>query len=341
MNNRFKILPLIIVLSCSSLALISPVGESAPVDQIYETYPFIEIEYNESLIQETVIPYSEPVNIPIIVKAQLQGTGVDLLEDIPFTKRLGGKDALAHTWLVVHLSIENISDGCYASISPPLIRYRGPSEEFQTANARLSFTIDKYFPAFSLKKVRINASVERLAASATLVRPATYYKEVPFQVGYYSQLSFSYPESNVKDIQPHDTAIFPIEVENWGNTVSNVYIDVMDVPEGWQANIKDNITLETNLYGEDVKEKVLLSVKPPINLGYYEDRAVITVKMTPVFYNNSNFVGNPHYLNFIVQSKGVATPGFEIIIFISAIILIFVPLFRVKNGSKQKRGGTK
>ena len=72
-------------------------------------------------------------------------------------------------------------------------------------------------------------------------------------------------------------------------------------------------------------------MKPPINFGYHEDRAVIKLKMTPFYQNNSNYFGEPHYLNFIVQSKGFSSPGFESILVLFALIFVMYPIYKRKN----------
>ena len=329
--HTFKIFIILLILFCSSIVILCPTGLSNAVDEIYQCEPFIELEYNESILKQTIMPYDDPVQIPIKIKTRLIGPGVDAV------KYHGALDKI---YLIVHLSIEEVSEGCHASINPPFVRYQGIYDEYQTSNATLSFTIDQYLPAFSLKNVKINISVETLGKLKTpLVKGKDFFIDMPFKVGYMSQLSFSYPEENVKSIGPEATAVFPIEIENWGNAESNVNIEVEDIPEDWQASIINNLTLGTNLFGDETKETLSLNVKPPINFGYHEDRQVIKVKMTPVAYGKSDLKGEPHYLYFIVQSKGVSikTPGFEMIIFIGAFILVFFPILKRKNIEECKK----
>ena len=90
-------------------------------------------------------------------------------------------------------------------------------------------------------------------------------------------------------------------MQNWGNADTRVYTEVEDLPEGWQAKIIENTTLGTIIHG-GIPATVRLKVKPPFNFGYHEDRAIIKIKMTPVYYNDSNFKGEPHYLYFIIIS---------------------------------------
>ena len=323
--QKLKTSIILLMLIFSLFIVISPVEKSLPMDQIYECTPFIELEYNKTLLQKPVIPYDEPTKIPLTVKTKIIGPAADIVA--------GG---LSGVFLIVDLSIEETSEGCYASINPPVLKFNA-STEFESENATLSFTINRYFQANILKNVKINLSVRRLGGSATLVKPETFIQEISFIVGYFSQLSFEYPEGNVKAINPGDTANFPIEIENWGNAVTNVYIETIDVPDGWSASITKNLTLETNLFGREYNETVLLTVKPPINFGYHEDRAVIKVKMTPVEYNKTENVGEPSYLYFVIQSTGFSTPGFEVVTLFLAAILIFLPVILKKKTTKKQQ----
>lgn len=324
--QKSKTVVILLTLTFSLFIVISPVEKSLPIDQIYECKPFIEISFNKTLLQEPVIPYDEPRKIPLTVKAEITGPAADIVAD----GISGG------IFLIVDVSIAEISEGCYASINPPVLKFN-VSDEFESANATLSFTINRYFPANSLKNVKINLSSRRIrGAGATLVKPETFIQEISFIVGYFPQLSFSYPEGNVKAITPGDTANFPIEIENWGNAITNIYIETVEIPKGWSASITKNLTLETNLFGGDYRETVLLTIKPPINFGYHEDREVIKVKMTPVEYNKTENVGEPSYLYFVVQSTGFSTPGFETITIFLAAVLIFSPvILKKKNAKKQ------
>ncbi len=325
--NKFKIITIFLLLLFSSLAMFCSTGRSGPLDQIYECEPFIELKYNESILDQPIKPYEDPIEIPLKINARIIGPVADIVKN-----NLAGD-----IYLIIDLSIENISKGCYASVTPPLVRYPGISEEYQSANTTLSITIDKDFPAFSLKNVVLNASVRRMGNKATLVKAKSFFIDIPFKVDYLSQLSFSYPEKNVKNINPQQTAVFPIEIENWGNAESKVNIEVVDVPKGWQASIKENLTLGSSLFNGDAKEIVSLNVKPPIDSGYHEDRAIIKVKMTPVFYKNSSIAGEPHYLYFIVQSKGVSTPGFEFIVILGAFCIVFYPLWKKNRKERWDR----
>lgn len=347
--HKLKIVSIFFLLCCSliSIGIFCPIVEAGPLDPLYECTPYIEIDYNHTLMQQLVIPYDQPTEIPLTIKARITGAAADIVEQYISDQ----------TYLIVHLSVENIPEGCHASINPPFVAYAGISTQYQNADATLSFTIDTNVPAFSLKTVVINVTVESLRGKgvlilpgATLVQAASYSFKFSFIAGYLSELSFSYPEKNVKDISPAETAVFPIEIENWGNAQSNIKIEVKDIPEGWQASIVENLNLATRLFddgnsGAASKSTISLQVKPPIDFGYREDRGIIIVKMTPTTRDLETLYleGEPHYLYFIVQSKGVSTALPEtsniiILVFISILIIIFIWKSK-KYYDKQNKGG--
>lgn len=330
MNKQFqktKIFTVFLMLFCSSLFVICPVGKSGPLDQIYECTPFIILEYNKTLLlQKPIVPYDQPRTIPVTVKAKIFGPEADIV-----LAKLGGGGVK----LIVDLSIAEVSEGCHASINPPILQFP-VSGEYEVSNATLSLTIDQYLPAFSLENVKVMMNSGGLGI---IVKAGNFIQDVSFVVGYSPQLSFSYPDSNVKSISPSEkTAYFTIEIQNWGNGVTNIITEIVDIPEGWQAEIARNMTLGTKLSGSNFKGTMSLNVNPPINFGYHEDRAVIKVKMTPEYYNNTAYKGEAYYLYFIVQSKGfAATPGFEMSIVLLAFIFVLFPIWKRKNNKIEKR----
>jgi len=328
--HKIKIFTILLMFIFSSLIFFSPNGKSNPLDQIYECKPYLIIKYNETLLQEPIIPYDRAREIPVTIQAKIYGPAADIV-----LGKIGGGGIK----LIVDVSIAEVSEGCYASINPPVLQFP-VSGEYATQNATISITIDQDLPAFSLKNVVVRMNSRRLGAKATLVEAGNFTQDIPFFVGYLPQLSFSYPDSNVKSISPDEVADFTIEIQNWGNGDTNVSIDIEDIPEGWLAKIVHSITLGTNLFGSTSNIIVSLNVKPPIDFGYHEDRAIIKVKMTPISYNKTEYHGEPHYLYFIVQSNGFSAPGFEIITFILAFIFVLFVIMKKKNKkiSKNTRG---
>jgi len=335
MNKQFqkiKISIIFLLLFCSTLFVISPIGKSGPLDQVYECYPILIIDYDQALVDEPIIPYNATRSIPVKIKARVTGPAADIVLD-----KIGGGGIK----LIVDLSIDEVSEGCQASITPPIVQFP-VSGEFVIQNATISITVNKDLPAAAQKDLIVRMSSRRLGIQATLVTSVNVTQEIPFIIGYYPKLSFVYLDGNVRNINPDETASFNFEIQNWGNSVTDVISDIVDLPEGWSAEIAHSTVLGSELVGGTSKKAISLRVKPPIDFGYHEDRVIIKVSMNPTSKINSNDTGEPHYLYFIVQSNGFSTPGFEMVILLFAIILVFIPaVIKKKRNNEKKQPGDK
>ena len=336
MSKKLRTIKTIVIfaLLCSSLLLVVSTAKSLPIDQIYECTPTCIIEYNQTILQDPIIPYDAPRIIPINVKTKVNGPA----EDIVVGKL--GPDGIEYE-LIVYLSIDNIPEGCRASINPPLLKFLVTSD-YSSNNASISITVNRDLPADAEKKIVVRMVTKRIGNQATLVKAGNFTQEIPFTIGYLPQLSFTYPDGNVRDISPEETAEFTIELQNWGNGVTKVLSEAVDVPEGWLFEIVENTTLGTYQLGTNNKKTISLNIKPPASLGYHEDRAIIKVKMTPLYFENEEIKGESHYLYFIVQSKGFsasAAPGFEFIGIAFAlffVLLIGIGIRKINNKQKKK-----
>ena len=126
MNKKLQKIKIIIVfflIFYSLLYILCPTGKSASLDPIYECEPEFIIQYNESLLEKPVIPYDEPLIVPITIKARIYGKVTDIV-----LENLRGID------LVVYLSIAEVSEGCHASINPPILRFK-ISDKFESTKS--------------------------------------------------------------------------------------------------------------------------------------------------------------------------------------------------------------
>jgi hypothetical protein len=330
--KKIKIFFLFLILLCSSFFSICSIVKSGPLDQLYELTPNITIEYNESVLQKPVIPFENATLLPVKIKLELLSPTVDIV----LAKIGGGVD------FVIRLEMMDIPEGCQASVIPSLVIMDLPSEGRPIyANATISITVNQFLPADSQKKLVARITSDEIGRKTTLIKPGNYTQDIPFMVGYYSQLNFNYIDGNVRDIQPDETANFNFEVQNIGNGATNVVSEIIDLPDGWASEIVRSTILGSDITGSTSSRTISLKIKPPIDFGYHEDRAVIKVKMIPVYYEKPEYQGEPHYLYFIVQSKGFFTPGFEFGMLLFAFIFVLVPIWKrrdSKNEDKELRG---
>ena len=322
MTKQFKKVKISIVffilLGSFFITLCSSVN-AGPLDQIYECTPNLTIVYNESLLQTPIVPFEDARLVPVKVRLELLGPAVDIV-----LSKIGGR-----VEYVVDMQITETPEGCQASVIPRLLLIELPTENKPVfVNATISITVNQFLPALSQEKVVVQMVPERVGSSTTLIKTGNYTQDLPFMIGYYSQLNFNYNNGNVKDITPDEIADFNFEIKNIGNGATNVIAEIVDLPDGWSTEIARSIILGSELVGSVPSKTISLRVKPPVDFGYHEDRAVIKVKMIPVNYPSLEYSGEPHYLYFIVQSKGFFTPGFELGILLFAFVFVLIPILK-------------
>lgn len=172
-------------------------------------------------------------------------------------------------------------------------------------------------PALGQAYVSIKASVDKIGPIDAYSQEYT----LTFQPAYLPEVSPQYPEGQSKTVGPTDTATFPIEVQNLGNSRTTVFFKVSNVPEGWIAVVTDQIVLDQ---GQGSKGTAYLTVKPPKGFGYHDDIQSITVTMTPARSQDLTNQGVPTDATFVLESRGFSTPGFEPVLFIGALLAVIL-----------------
>jgi len=183
---------------------------------------------------------------------------------------------------------------------------------------RIELSLDEDAPAYEQGVIYVRATVPTIGPIDGMEQTFS----LSFKPAYRALIS-PVPQTNNKIIGPMDTAEFQVDITNMGNARTKVFfeIDYDSLPEGWSAIINDNIVLET---GSGSTGKVYLTVRPPKGFGYHDDDAIIRVKITPKYADDTNIQGEPEYLTVSVESRGLSVIGIEIIIPI--LILIFLAL---------------
>jgi hypothetical protein len=77
-----------------------------------------------------------------------------------------------------------------------------------------------------------------------------------------------------------------------------------------------------------------LVIKPSHSFGYHNEEASIQVSMQPVYADDFSKKGEITTQTFLVESRGFSTPGFEMILFLSAVgaIMIVLSFYRKRMG---------
>ena len=138
------------------------------------------------------------------------------------------------------------------------------------------------------------------------------------------------------EIGPMDTAEFQIDITNLGNANTEVLCQVLDAPDGWSANIITNVVLGSKILGStgDTIQTIYFKIKPPYGFGYHNDRQQISVKLTPSYLWDPTLEGKEYQIDFVVQSRGFSTPGFELPLMAVALISIAL-IYKIRKKNKE------
>ena len=195
------------------------------------------------------------------------------------------------------------------------------STELTTSGTTVKFQVHEDAPAYKTGYITIKASVGQMG----LIQGYSEEFTLTFVPSYKPIISPSLPETNTRKIGPMDTATFPVEIENMGNARTIVFLNVSYVPKGWNAIITSQLILEE---GVGSKATAYLVVKPPKGFGYHSEEETIRISMTPARIDDQSDQGVTIYENFLVESQGFSTYGFEAVLpFVLVIILVIALVF--------------
>jgi len=323
MNKNKKIrlfVSILTMLLVLNLFLVSSSSVEAKADENHPFYvkPLVTFDYDYKIALDPLLPIDNIKEIPISMNLTLTGYYAEELLEY-----LSGK-----TKLFADISVVGSPDYCEASISPKKVDLyieKGGS----VRNASLSLVINKVGHALTRGIVLIEVDIK----GAGTIADANFTKEIEFIPGYLPFLEFE-TESKTKKITPDETAEFKIKVKNSGNAITNVSFEIIEKPKDWIVELPKNVEL-------DKQSDIILSVRGPKSFGYHNDRENITIKVVPSHYKNLSLKGKEYFLNFIVQSKGFSTPGFEPLTFLFTFIIVIFLFKTKKKKFKKNEGGHK
>jgi hypothetical protein len=288
---------------------------SSPVYAISTLNSNINIVWEDDIVKP-VVPREEIRRLNLTIEYR-----VDWGRDFA-SGALDGYEGVG-TAALITLKVTDYSPWCIATLSvttllTPITRGVSKSTVF------LDVQLKDEAPAFGDGYVKISASANTMQLIGGFEKEFT----LEFIAGYLPRINADLPGGTTKNIGPKDSAVFPIELNNLGNARTTVFFEIEDIPKGWNAVINDDITLD-----ENGQFSATLTVIPPRDFGFHDERQSIIIKMTPARAEDLTNIGNPSYVTVVVQSRGFSTPGFEAIAFIGAmaVVLICITLIRKKK----------
>jgi len=325
MNKYMKTIKItfIICFLISSLSIINLPRTSA-IGDIYNCTSIIDIDYNHNLTKEALLPINMTLNIPITVNYRVEGYYEEYIPDI-YTN-IGQE-------VFIYVEIFNTPSWCEAAITPSFILLPATSEGV-SKNLNLSIQINQNAKAFAYGNIAIEFKVEQMGA----ITGEIFYKYVSFQNAYFPMLNFNTPEGTSKSVTPGEIADFDLEIENLGNSLTNVSITVIEAPDDWTVGVPENILVDSANSNNKAKKTVKISISPSYSTGYHNEREIIKLAIKPASVTNKSLIGQEYYVTFVVKSKGYSTPGFELpLLIIGLLIVVFIS----KKGNLNFKGGNK
>lgn len=263
------------------------------------------------------IDWSGDTESPIVPRDEVRALNITVTYQATFGGEVGEGviDTYSKQIAVIDLEIIDSSSWVTANLKATKV-VLDLSNKPNSASNYINLQVNENAPAFEMGYVTIRASVGKLGVLPPLSREVS----LNFMPAYLPIIDASYPEGNSLEIMPDDSAVFPVELENMGNARTKVFFEIEDAPDGWTAVVTDDVTLDES----PDSTTAYVTVKPPKEFGYREDRAIITVSMLPKRAENLEEQGVKTYATFVVHSKGYFTPGFESILFFGALLFVAI-----------------
>ncbi len=302
---------------------------SMPIE-VYYCYSEVIIDFDNDAANMPLLPIDRTINIPISLNYFVHGKYDEIIPPYYADRNFDN---------FVYLHVEDKPDWCNATISPSFLQI--PALANGTIKiANLTIKIDEnaqaFIPGFITLKIRVTDMGPIIGD--------TFYTKIKFTPGYFPLLRINISDEMVRLIEPLETTNFEIDIENLGNDKTVVKSKIVDIPEGWTVTIDSNTTIGTGTsLGDNPKKTISLDVQPSIDFGYRNERKVIQVSLTPTSFTDQSISGQEYLVSFLIQSRGVSTPGFEASIALFALIIIVLCNFlwkknkgKIKTNNKEE-----
>ena len=196
----------------------------------------------------------------------------------------------------VTLEIFEKPDYCIANIENSVLWFP-ICERPSVKQTTLAVSVNEKAPAFQISRVKIKASVNDMPGPFgffTFINEFEEIFDVPFINGYFPLINVT-PESTYIVTSPGTTAVDPITVENLGNGITLVNIEVISHPMDWSINIASSIIIAVN-----ESEVTNLYVCPPLD-SY--GTGIIILSFTPEYLGLPYTHGDPTIIYITVEVR--------------------------------------
>jgi hypothetical protein len=242
-------------------------------------------------------------------------------KDFPFYEHPSKRPSGGYAKGKVRLEILESPSWCHAVFKSSYVSVN-ISKRYIT-QTQLYMVLDEDAPAYADGHLLIRASIQDLFPSP--IQGFSKLFNLTFTPSYLPIIDVDLIGINTKRIEPHQSAEFPIRISNLGNDQTLVFINVSNLPEGWNAIVTDQVFIKEN----GVKT-VFLSIKPPRDFGFREELGMVRVSVTPTRALDPSQKGEEVALSFLVQSKGFFAEGESLFTIIWIVLLIIIIVLIVR-----------
>lgn len=289
------------------------------IHNFYTCQAVLDIDYDEEAAMDPLLPINRTKTIKLSFTPSVNGYFADQL-----VKQYG------NAIFEVLLNVDDKPDWCAISLNPLKMGVSGGAIG-EAAIATLIISVNENAPAFEEDTIKLRVWM----GGAGAIEGGEYTRDIRFRAGYLPLVGLNAP-NNFLETSPGETAKFNIELENLGNAKTKFESKVLNIPEGWEVEIPSNTVVDPKRLNTNYKETISLVVRPSIDFGYHDEREIIQVSITPVYFKDSSLKGDEYLLSFVVQNRGFSTPGFELFVALIAIASLIIITRKRLSGGKSR-----
>lgn len=335
MINKYRTIKIVIlfILLFQVFNLISVKNTSAQDNSPIRLKTNFDIYWTD--LEDPIVPRDEIKELNLTVECSL-GYGLDLskgyyLNYVNYEKYEANivKDVPRTAKARLELDILEKPSWCQVSFLSHFVNIN-ISEKY-IAQTQMYMIIDEDAPAYTQGIIKINAKIMNINPAP--IQGDERIFELSFKPSFNPRINVELPKINTVDIEPYQTAEFPIKVTNLGNEETRVIIEVKNLPDDWTASVSNELILNLN----ETKNAILV-IKPPREFGYREDIGIVRVSITPTRAYSSDLseAGEEMTVSFLVKSKGFFIEGEGLYQFILITLVIIVILLIVSSFVKRR-----
>jgi len=320
--KKIKSIIILLILLINVVIIFTPYTQAA----LFKSDAHLSLELNADDIHERIMPLSKPTRIRINVGYQVIGK---------FVKKTSAHFKNKGTPATIHLSVEEIPNGCTATIEPSTVNIE-VGANWNYASAALLVRFDENVPGLKPVKIKVKMHADELSSSIYKINEIIDYDEITVMPDFLLVFDVI-PKNTFKEISPGETAFFDIELKNLGNAKTTFRFKTLKEPEGLNVKIISDVVLESKLSGGDSTETIQLAVYPQNDLSFYNNEEVIQISVIATQYGAPSEDGQEIILSFTVKTSGssiliVGTIS-TFVVFI-AVILLYYYRYRYRKQRK-------